>query len=312
MVSSAQKFRLGIFIVVISVLLIIFLVMVAGNKLMEKRDTYYIKYEDKTVSGLQIGGPVKYHGISIGRIEDIKIDEKNVSNVIVVLSVKEKTPLKADVKASLTPIGITGLLQVEISGGTNEADLLKPGSYIQPGASTFENITGKAEIIAEKMELLINNLISITDEENQIKLQNILQNVDTIIDDNVEPVSNVMANLDDITAELAQISVSLNETTAKINSVLQSGQTERILANADSIMLDLAEIDVVQLAEELNSTIIQINRTVANLDATHLESRQDILDTIESLNETMDYLNDFSRQLSEDPTILLRGGILGN
>ena len=110
MVSRAQKFRLGIFLVVISILMIIFLVLVAGNKIMEKRDTYYIKYQDLTVSGLQIGGPVRYHGIAIGRVDEINIDAEDVTSVIVVVSVKAGTPLKKDVSAALTPIGITGLL----------------------------------------------------------------------------------------------------------------------------------------------------------------------------------------------------------
>lgn len=306
MVSNAQKFRLGIFIVVISFLLIIFLVMVAGNKLMEKRDTYYIRYEDTSVSGLRVGGPVKYHGISIGRVEDIKIDEEDVSNVIVVLSIKHGTPLKKDVKASLTPIGITGLLQIEISGGTNQADTAEPGSFIESGPSTFENITGKAEVITEKMEMLLNNLISITDAENQKKLQNILTNVDTLINNNVEPVSDVLVNLDKITSELAQISVNLNEAVAKVNSVLQTNKIENIVANTDTLTTRLAALDLVQLITDLDAAILQTKTTLANIDATHLESRQDILDTIEKLVETIDYLNDFARQISEDPSILLR------
>ena len=40
MVSKAQKFRLGIFIVVTSLLLISFLMLIAGKKIMEKRDNY--------------------------------------------------------------------------------------------------------------------------------------------------------------------------------------------------------------------------------------------------------------------------------
>lgn len=306
MVSSAQKIRLGIFIVVVSVLMIVFLVLVAGNKIMEKRDTYFIRYEDRTVSGLQIGGPVKYYGIAIGRVEDISIDPEDISNVVVEISVKAGTPIKEDVKASLTPIGITGLLQIELSGGTNEALLAKPRSYIFAGPSTFESITGKAEIITEKMELLLNNLIAITDEENQKKLQQILANVDTIIDDNVQPVTEIIADINQLADELTRISISVNQMTTKLNSVLQTGQIDRITANVDSITTAIAALDLQQLTIDLNETVRQVNTTFKNLDATHLESRQDILDLIESLIETVDNLNEFARQITEDPTILIR------
>ena len=152
MVSKAQKFRLGIFIAFSSVLLIVFLVVVAGNKLLEKRDEYYIHYEDTSVIGLQVGGQVKYHGISVGRVDDIRIDKEDVKMVIVTISVKEGTPLKEDILATLAPVGITGLKQIELSGGTNEAKLLKPKSNILPGKSVLDSITGKAEIIAEKLK----------------------------------------------------------------------------------------------------------------------------------------------------------------
>ena len=183
MVSSAQKFRLGIFIVVFSVLMIIFLILVAGSKIMEKRDIYYIRYENTSVSGLQIGGPVKYRGIGIGRVDDIIIDAEDVTNIIVIVSIKAGTPIKEDMRASLIPIGITGLLQVEITGGSKEASFLKTRSFISAGVSTFESISGKAEIISEKLEQLLNNLAEITNEENRKKINNIINNVDEMITD---------------------------------------------------------------------------------------------------------------------------------
>lgn len=306
MVSRAQKFRLGIFLVVISVLMIIFLVLVAGNKIMEKRDTYYIKYQDLTVSGLQIGGPVRYHGIAIGRVDEINIDAEDVTSVIVIVSVKEGTPIKEDVSAALTPIGITGLLQIEISGGSNAAEFLVPGSYIESGGSAFQSITGKAEIIAEKVEVLLNNLAAITNEDNRQKLINILTNIDTLINENRKPVTSVMQNLDLMTSELSQTTSYLNSTIAKLDSILKSGKLENIITNTDMITSDLAEADIKQTITNLDEMIRQVDKAVTHIDATHLESRQDILDTIETLKEAIDYLNDFSRQISEDPSLLIR------
>ena len=299
MVSKAQKLRLGIFIVVISVILIIFLVMVAGSKIMEKRDTYYIKYEDVSVSGLQIGGPVKYYGIDIGKVEDIKIDRENVANIIVVISVKSGTPLKEDVKASLIPIGITGLLQVEITGGSNEAGFIKPKTYIPAGVSTFDSISGKAEILTKKMEILLNNLGEITNKENQRKQNNILSNVDSIITKNRQLASDIVSNLERSTTELADI-------TRELNTILQTGKVQNVITNVEKISDEIAEADIGTLLNNLDETIKKMNVTLAHIDATHMESRQDIIDTIENLKETLEYLNEFSRQISEDPSLLLR------
>ncbi|MCD4796512.1 MAG: MlaD family protein, partial [Candidatus Cloacimonetes bacterium] len=259
----------------------------------------YIKYEDVSVSGLQIGGPVKYYGIDIGRVEDIKIDRENVANIIVVISVKSGTPLKEDVKASLIPIGITGLLQVEITGGSNEAGFIKPKTYIPAGVSTFDSISGKAEILTKKMEILLNNLGEITNKENQRKLNNILSNVDSIITKNRQPASDIVSNLERSTTELADI-------TRELNTILQTGKVQNVITNVEKISDEIAEADVGTLLNNLDETIKKMNVTLAHIDATHMESRQDIIDTIENLKETLEYLNEFSRQISEDPSLLLR------
>ncbi|MBL7149021.1 MAG: MCE family protein [Candidatus Cloacimonetes bacterium] len=306
MVSSAQKFRLGIFIVVFSVLMIIFLVLVAGSKIMEKRDIYHIRYENTSVSGLQIGGPVKYRGIGIGRVDDIAIDAEDVTNVIVTVSVKAGTPIKEDMRASLIPIGITGLLQVEITGGSKEASFLKTKSFLPAGVSTFESISGKAEIISEKLERLLNNLAEITNEENRKKINNIINNVDEMITENQQSINNVLTNLSSTTRDLAVIADETRQIILEINKIMQSGEVENIVSNTEKITNDIANSNLERLLVDMNAAIKQLDITLTHIDATHLESRQDILDTIEALKETIEYLNDFSRQISDDPSLLIR------
>ncbi len=306
MVTKAQKFRLGIFITVISILMIIFLVMVAGTKIMQKRDIYYIRYEDSSVTGLQVGGPVKYRGIGIGRVDDISIDPENISDIIVTVNIKSGTPIKGDMKASLIPIGITGLVQVEITGGTQETKLLEKGSFINSGFSTFESISGKAEIITNKIEILLNNLNEITNKENAKRLNNIITNVDTIINANQNSISNTIATLEVITEDFEQIAKNTRFLLEKLDSIMESGKVEKIITCTEEITSELADSDLKQLMTDIHKLTIDANNAIFRIDATHLESRQDLLDTIESLKETIDYLNDFSRQISEDPSLLIR------
>ena len=306
MVTKAQKFRLGIFITVISILMILFLIMVAGTKIMEKRDTYYIRYKDSSVTGLQIGGPVKYRGIGIGRVDDISIDPENVADIIVTASIKSGTPIKGDMKASLIPIGITGLVQIEISGGTQEAELLEEGSFIKSGLSTFESISGKAEIITNKIEILLNNLNDITSEENKKRLNNIIANVDTIIDSNQSSILNTVSSLEAITDDFEQIAKNTRSLLERLDTIMESGKVEKIVTSTEKIISELADSELKQLMTNIHKLTIDANDAISHIDATHLESRQDLLDSIEGMKETIDYLNDFSRQISEDPSLLIR------
>jgi phospholipid/cholesterol/gamma-HCH transport system substrate-binding protein len=279
--------------------MIIFLVLVAGSKIMEKRDVYSIRYENTSVSGLQIGGPVKYRGIGIGRVDDITIDTEDVTNIIVTVSVKAGTPIKEDMRASLIPIGITGLLQVEITGGSKEASFLKTRSFISAGVSTFESISGKAEIISAKLEQLLNNLAEITNEENRKKIRNIINNVDQIVTENQQSINSVLTSLSSTTRDLAII---VDET----RQIMQSGEIKNIVSNAEKITNDIANSNLEELLIDMNTAIKKLDLTMSRIDATHLESRQDILDTIEALKETIEFLNDFSRQISDDPSLLIR------
>ena len=308
MVGRAQKVRLGIFVTLLSALLIAALIFIAGDKLMESWDYYYITYSNTSVNGLQVGGQVRYHGIEIGKVDEIKIVPDDVTKVRVKISVTEGTPVKTDTEAHLVLVGITGLKIVELTGGSNETLLLKPGSEILPGISILDNISGKAEVMAEKLELIMNNILEITDSDNQDRISSILTSVDTILIANQEPINNIVVNLDSTTAELTELLHTSNEILARLNSIVQSGKIDTMLTNFTDVSSELADLEIVELIDQMNLTVHQINSTVQKIDLTIVRGQQDLLDTISSIREVADYLEDFSRRISEDPTILLRGG----
>jgi len=99
MVSKSQKIRLGIFIIVGLVFLFVLIGIIVGTKLFDKKDIYFIAYKDQSVSGMNVGSAVQYHGIRVGRIEELDIDKDDVTTVIVEISVKAGTPIKTDVKS---------------------------------------------------------------------------------------------------------------------------------------------------------------------------------------------------------------------
>jgi phospholipid/cholesterol/gamma-HCH transport system substrate-binding protein len=306
MVGRAQKIRLGIFVTLLSLLLLSAIVFIAGEKLMEKWDIYYITYSDTSVNGLQVGGQVRYHGIEIGKVDGIRILPDDVTKVRVRLSVIEGTPIKEDVEAHLVLVGITGLKIVELKGGSNEAETLEPGSEITPGVSMLDNISGKAEVMAEKLELILNNILDITNAENQARLSSILVSVDTILSVNQQPINNVVMNMDSLSSELTETLRTSNQILTRINDVIQSAQMDTIFNNFSEISTELAQLELVKLMDNLNKTILQASSTIKKIDLTYVQSQQDILETIDSIREAADYLEDFSRRISEDPTLLLR------
>ncbi|MDP2173778.1 MAG: MlaD family protein [Candidatus Cloacimonadaceae bacterium] len=431
MTSKTVKIRLGIFITLGLALLATFFAVVAGNRLIQKRDIYYIQFENYSVSGLQVGGTVNYQGIKVGRVEQIKIDPKDITKIIITISVDRGTPIKSDTEAVLVAVGITGIKAVEIRGGSNEAKLMNPKTFIKSGTSMFDDITDKAMSIAEKVDEIAANISSLTDEENRKNIAAILNqtslllydtrtnlsstlaslneiarntaevtaglgnNLDKLTDNLTKNLDNLtnsttgsidalstatIANLNTVTVsttrnldslsavtqksieamtaklgkELDLISLNLNKSISDINTqtsllltdtrfhlnnigshsdelilsttkqiteitmninrsldrvhlLFASGEFESLLRNVNVLSVQLADANVKGLVTELATTVNRVGSLIANMDRTLVRSRSNLLETIESLRDASENLNEFSRQISDQPSVLIRG-----
>jgi hypothetical protein len=116
----------------------------------------------------------------------------------------------------------------------------------------------------------------------------------------------MMTNLDSTTFYLAKFTKNSNLAMDKFNSLLRSPQVQNILENTSKISSDIAEADMKKMLTELNQAIYNANEAFMHIDLTVLKGRKDLLNSLDLLKETIENLNDFSRQISEDPTLLLR------
>ena len=290
MVSKSQKIRLGVFILVALILLFVLLGIIVGSKFFDKKDFYFIAYKDQSVSGLNIGSAVQYHGIRIGRIEDLSIDKEDVTTVIVEISIKAGTPIKKDVKAVMAAVGITGLKQIELIGGDPREENLKPGSHIQPGESTLDVITDKAQDIAKKIDEILRNIANILDERTQQNIQEViantnssLKNFNTIMDENRAKLNESIENIARVSSELANLLSTINDVTQQ---------------------LDIDQFNMT--VSNINKSVDDLTEAFNNINYTVLESQEDIIETIRLLKESMQHINEFSRMISENPSLLLK------
>jgi len=299
-VTRAQKARLGLFLIISGSLLIVLLLIVTGTKFFEKRDQYFIRYRDVSVSGVEVGAQIKYHGVRVGRVDEIRIDEEEVETIVVTLSLKRGTPVKTDVEAEITALSLTGLKIIELTGGSSDAPLLPPDSEIPAGESALQMITGRAEAVSEKLEMVLNNLISLTGGENRQRFMNLIDNTAAVLEDvhimlaeSRDPIASTINNL-----ELAS---------QDIRAITSSVEIQRTLANLDSASRNLNETDLANTLKILSNTFEQARLTFNHIDLTLLKGRHDLLISLEVLRESLDSFNEFSRMISEDPSLLLRG-----
>lgn len=314
MASSSQKMRLGIFIIVGIFAFLILMVIIGNEQIFKEKDVYFISYKDISVSGLEVGSPVKYLGVGVGAIKDIHIDPEDVSRVVVTVSLEPGTPIKQDARAEIAIIGITGLKMIEIRGGSQEADILDIGEYIQPGGSITEEITGKAEVIADKIEILVNNLTKFTQPENLERITLLadratttFENLNVILDENRRDFRATIKNTNITMARLDTMSFLLGASVEEIHRLTTGDTLKQIVENVREVTERFKQSDIVSLVTRLDELVERVNYLLIAVDHDLERGSKDFIMSVQKLKSTLIYLDETSRMINEDPSILIRG-----
>jgi len=167
-------------------------------------------------------------------------------------------------------------------------------------------------VIAEKAELLLTNMGDLTSETNRRNIEEIIANVAYISGNLRSLVENNSAKVDSIINETGKIATNVNglvsdarTTLAQLNDVRIG--LEHVVAVMDTLGGEISDADIGGAVERLKDAADQATKTLTHLDLTILKGRTDLLVSLESLRESMDYFNEFTRIISENPSIVFRG-----
>ncbi|MDY0061850.1 MAG: MlaD family protein, partial [Myxococcota bacterium] len=272
-VTRAQRVRLGIFLAVGGGLTLAALILLAGAKLGERRDEYRVRFSDPAVSlsGLDVGSPVKYSGIRVGRVESIRVDPQDVSVIEVLLSLDGGTPVAEDSVASPGSLGITGLKYIELSRGGAKARVRRPGEVIPAGASLIDELADQASSIARKVDLLADRLNTFTTPDMRERVATLLDRANRLLEtaeatvaENRTGLSELTVRLGETATQLQTLSASLQRTAANVDGLVASSrpQVERLVG------------DSAALVGELRQTRGQLDGALADGRAALQEARQ--------------------------------------
>jgi len=316
MATRAQKIRLSIFLIMSSTLLLILFIVLVGSRFFKNMDTYYIEYKDISVTGLEPGAAVKFHGVQVGRVTSLSV--KDAATVLIEIEVKSGTPIKQDTEAVLTLAGITGLKFVELIGGSMESELLPENGTIVAGQSVFETITGRAEIVMAKVEQLLQNLNELSGEETRESFQRLLTStsdmttrVNDLISQNSQSMTSAMASIDTLAARLAVTAGNINSTTAHIQALVESGTLETTAENVavitGRIRTQMDSLRLAETVENIDTLVRNANTMVVHYDLLAVRARDDILQSLSNLEEALTNLREATDVIRDNPSVLIRG-----
>ncbi len=329
MATASQKYKLGVFLTVATVLLIGTIIVFAGLSVTENQDEYFIYFEE-SVAGLELGAPVKLGGVNVGTVQSVRVNPDNVEQIEVRITVEPDTPVKKDSRAYLNLQGITGLQYVELRDSTKASPRLKEGGTIPAGESMLAKFSTKADDMLRKVDKVLDNVLVLTGEENQKAIGSTLQHVESMV-----------RSIDKMSVELAEVVIEINRLLKEnrgpirrtINSVDDvAARVDTMVGSANVLLVELTKsIEGVRLAETMSgindtNTMIQgvfadveLSRTIENVTVT-LGAMQLLLEQLtqmmgqnqEQLRATMynmrlatDSIKEFSRSLERKPSLLI-------
>jgi len=290
--DRGRKIRLGLFILVGTILFIaIFYVIGSSSKLFSKTLTIHTSF--RSVSGLRSGNHVRFSGIIIGTVGDLKIVTDTSVHVDMFIDRKMVKFVRKDSKAEIKPEALIGDKMLVIHSGTAEQDHVSEGDFLEANESTnFEAVFHEISKELHKVNVIITNLAEVTDRINEGE-----GNFGRLLND-----SSLAINLDKTTHNFAVITNNLKELTGQLknpNSDIGrliyrkdiTNQIDSILLKVDNIAVNTEEAtkDLAKTTSELSKTAEAINSGNGAINKILYDSTfaDTIGYTIDNLNQTL-------------------------
>ena len=180
------ELKVGIFIF-IGIVILSVIIFSIGNFYSVKQG-YNMNVVFSFANGIGVGAPVRYAGVQVGEVQDIKVyfDEKeNKPLVRLNVWVSQNTWINENARASINTLGLLGEKYLEIFPGTRDTRLLQKGDTLRGNdpVSTEELARSTKELI-EKISVLTDSINKIAgDEALRTSLKNTFNNAEALSGD---------------------------------------------------------------------------------------------------------------------------------
>lgn len=316
MITKEQKIRLAAFLVLSFFLLAAIASVFILPRLKDEGDEYCIDFQEVSVNGVNEGADVKYQGVRVGKVVNIEVNPEDLRSILICVKIKKGFPLKKDMGAALQYAGITGLRFVEISGGTTGAENLEPGGMIM----TKKGLGEKAEDIVLNVDSVVEAINDILNKENRDKISQLLTNLEkstAVISETLEQkkgnLGNSIENIDALTAQLHEVAAGMKVFVDYLNGIserIQPEKIEKMVTDADNLIKNISDRfskdEVGKTLERFNTFIETATVSIKKIEGSFHDAENELTVTLAGLRESLENISHFTRDLSEDPTILLR------
>lgn len=255
--------------------------------------TYNIYFEE-SVLGLNMNAPVKYRGIRVGKVSNLRINPNNTQEVEVQVSILKTTPIKVDTVAKLTPQGITGLSYINLIMGSNDSPPLKAKKgekypSIKTTPSLLKNIEASFGDVSANLSKTLSETRKLLSQQNQEQIALLLQRtasfmdkVEKLLDDKtIDHIHSTVKNLDSVSAKVDKLVPKVDafvqnsvkwedKTTDALSSIKTSYLSIRAAMDEVKKAMAKGDFNVKGIADDvvpnLNGTMDQLQQLMIKLE----------------------------------------------
>ncbi|MBW2166395.1 MAG: MCE family protein [Deltaproteobacteria bacterium] len=281
MASIKTKFTVGLFVITGLAIAVVTIIWLGKSHYLEKGQ-YYIAYFDESVQGLAKDSPVKYRGVSIGRVDNIVVapDATLIKVILKIESGIKPEDHSEDIVAELKSVGITGIMFIELERKKDD----------EPDLSPEINFPSEYPVIATKpsnISQIIKGIDNVLNQINALDLQGITAKFKTMLD-------TISKTVED--SQIKKISSDIRSSLDKVEIILDTKKWDNVMKSIGSA------------GSSFDNFAVNADKTLSGIDSIVEENKKEFTEAIYNFKNTMkhaDTLMDDGSELVKDADVKL-------
>lgn len=275
METRANYLMVGGFVLAVLAALVLFLLWLTRTG--DDGRPYYT-YFSGSVTGLNVGSPVRYRGVPIGTVTEIKINQENVEQIRVTMKVQNDAPIQIDSVASQESQGITGGSYVQIKGGRQGSPRLVSRNGEIPVIPSEPGLLGS---LSDQAPMLLQNLVTLSERANTF-----------LSPENSKAMADILADVKRVTGQLTEVAPDIARSTKNIDQLTADLRTQipKMTASLDRSLREFEGVgtEVRGLVKENREPIRDFSRNgLVQLSGTITELRS-LIENLDRVVEKLD------------------------
>lgn len=167
--TQKYKVRLGLFILV-GLGIFVIAIFIIGKQKNLFNPVFNLTTTFTNVSGLQVGSIIRYSGINVGTVDNIRIVNDTTVRVDMLIKEDVQQFIKTDCEAGIGSSGVIGDRLLTITQGSSDAPIVKEGQRIESREPVETDvIMASLQVTADNAAIISNQLAEIMIKVNKGK-----------------------------------------------------------------------------------------------------------------------------------------------